>query len=363
MDNQEFNFEKFKSDIENLETTGAAKKILDDELLNRGIDWRKFYDGDVREHTGVNELLNKLNTDLVAEDLLTNTDKVSDIVNLAFINEGNKKVIDYIQGLRGKDIDKYLVYITQKLIVIEKQQSATEIGVSLLGGGIMAIGAQWAVYSIKAFKDGATLLGSIVSGVRSFGVTVAVQVVILVLVLVLIPFLVFMDKAAQLLTLIVNRTSSSINITEYYFNHGKLVQQPMDYDPDKFPQKVSINAGIKDITDKKEKFEIAYGGLMFTSKRSKALIGMMGAIRMSFNGGRSQFPDGVCLGFKVPLASGNNDCQIAFSKGQSAKDFYKKQNDHFKLGNEVKEGKRLLQTNMGNYRGGEIYMISVVQEL
>lgn len=80
-----------------------------------------------------------LNVNVTAKELAEND--VKEVANLVFANCKDNKVIDYVQAIRGDEIKKYLVYVTEKLQIAEKQTSALMIGLNIGAAGLLSIGS------------------------------------------------------------------------------------------------------------------------------------------------------------------------------------------------------------------------------
>lgn len=264
-------------------------------------------------------------------------------------------MIDYLQGLSGSEMYKYVTYLTQKLQIAEQHTSATMIAVEIGGAGVLAIGGLWLKGTIVALRAGKALLAACAAGVSSLGITAAITAIGIVIILVLIPFLIFMDKKAQMLALILNRTPYNVKMS-YYFSHGKLVAEPGELNT-LTQQWVSIGKSAK-----VENTEVCAVGIMFVSKYDYALIGVEGACKLDFEGGSSVFPNGVYIGFSVPLAIGSNSGYISWDSYSGPEDFFNKNYDNFQLTYHREEANRLIQSRVDRSDGGEPVMVAVVQD-
>lgn len=349
-----------------MDLSSALNGILEHEKKHRGIDWVAFYAGEGKEHAPVTRALRSLGLKGSAEALQrdpaaflaaqSNADDGKTIANIHLCNSPEEgQVIDYLQGLSGDEMYRYVTYLTQKLQIAEQHTNATMIAVEIGGAGIVAIGGLWLKGTIVALRAGETFLAACAAGVSSLGITAAITAINVVIILVLIPFLIFMDKKAEMLALILNRTPFNVNMS-YHFNHGKLVAEPKEMIP------LTHNWVSIEKRTKWGDTEICAAGLMFVSKRDYALIGVEGACKLEFENGSALFPNGVYIGFSVPLASGDNSGYISWDAYSGAKDFLNKNYGKFCLTHKQEDSTRLIQSRVNRPDGGEPIMVAVVQD-
>ena len=358
------------NNIKNLDTQKVINKILQYEEEKRGINWRAVFSGSNDYDEKLAEVFSQLNTELglhmdyrqfKADPIafLSNSDEVKTVANFAICNDNpDSMMLDYIQGLRKKDLGKYVVNMTQKLEFASHSTNYLEIALDVIGAGIVSVGVEWAISTVKALKTSANLIEACVAGAKALSTVSKVTAVIsLVVIVVLIPFLIFMDKKAEMMMMIINRTPDDIDIRDYYLEHGKLVAKPED--KRLTPSKIESHSILGNLLIGESK-EIAYGGIMYVTKRDAALIGVMGACKLEFSK-TTYFLDGVYLGFSTPLAQGDNCGYITAEKYDSAKDFYKKKNSDFQLEKFEDNENYHLQSCVNSTSGGEPVMIAVIQ--
>lgn len=355
------------------------RKILDFEKENYGIDWLAFYNADDTSNENIRKRFANLNIDINIDDFRENPQMLlsqvenrgrrgaekqegEPVVNLIFYNDKIKNIlkIDQLQNLSGDEIKKEIISITQKLQRIQSDWDATMIAKSLTVTGILSIGGIWGKAAATALRNGSSILASCMEGIVALESTATVvAMIVLIVVAVLIPFLLLMDKKAEMLMVVLNRTTYNLDM-ESYFKHGKMVQYPEDdiIEGDKV-KKVAILAGEKIGND----YEICYAGMIFVSKRDKALYGVEGAIKFLFDKKSETFPNGVYLGFSVPLAQGKNAGYISSDSFKSPEDFFKSKYNEFELKTQKEDSSKLLQCRIDRGSGGEPAMIAVIQDL
>ena len=354
--------EQLKSAIDTMDMKVEMAKIIEYEKEHRGVDWLAFYDGNDNEVPKVKELLSQLNLTGDVNLLRTNpnallaANEISGNANLHLANSQDGHMIDFVQNLSGSEIKKYIVYITQKMQLAEQQTSVTMIGIEIASTGVVAIGVAWLVGAIQAFRAGATISAACIAGVSGLGVTSAISAITIIIIIVLMPLFILMDKKAEMLAIILNRTGSNINMS-YFFDHGKLVGGPQELIVTE-GRYVSITKNMRE-----KDLEVCSAGLMLVSKRDKALIGVEGACKLEFERGNPAFPNSVYLGFSIPLAIGSNCCYISKDKFSSLKNFYSTK--YNKFAQESRSGNPngvYIQARVDSSSGGEVAMIAVVKE-
>ena len=354
------------------------QKILDFEKEKYGIDWLTFYNGDNSSDENIKKRFSEFDIDFDINHfrenpqyLLTCAERItgrrsaseegSSVANFTFYNSKgeNKLMIDYVQGLSGNDLKKYIVQLTQKLQMVQPDWDAMQISYTLVGIGISAIGGAWAKGTAIALKGGAKILKACAQGVSAIGgVAAVVAIVTIALAAILLPFLIFMNKTAEMLMLVLNRTDNNLQM-ESYFKHGKMVQYPEELIIEGSTSKtVSIVAG----EEMEGGYEICNAGMVFVSKRDKALYGVEGALKFTFENNSTSFPNGVYLGFSVPLAQGKNAGFISWDSYNSPEDFFKKKYDKFGLNIQQKDSSKLIQCRIDKDGGGEPAMIAIIQD-
>lgn len=355
---------ELRNELERFDAEDALYQILEHEKKHRGVDWVAFYTGTGEQDTQVSQVLSSLNLSGDVNEfrkdplafLVGNTNAENTNANLHIGNtEEDGRMIDYIQSLRGEEMRNYVVYLTQKLQLAEQHTSATMIAVDIAATGIIAIGGLWLKGTIKALIAGKKILAACAAGISSLGITAAITFIGVLVVAILIPFFIFMDKKAEMLALIINRTPQNVNMT-YYFKHGKCVSKPAELIPES--RKLVSITGCKKIDED----EICSAGLLFVSKMNKALIGVEGACKLVFEDRNTVFPSGVHIGFSVPLAAGSNSCYISWDDYASEEAFFNSNYRRFVLELEKKDSKRLIQARVSRAGGGEPVMVAVVQE-
>lgn len=354
--------------IKDMDSQKVLNEILQYEEERRGINWRAVFNGSkdfdeqltkVFSHfnteLGLNMDYHKFKTDPI--HFLSNSDDVQTVVNFSILNEPDNMMIDYVQSLRGNELAKYVLQMTPKLQFASQSTSYTSIALQVVSAGLFGVGVEWSVKSLQALETSATAIEACIAGARGLlTVSKVVAVVSLIVIVVLIPFLIFMEKSAEMMMLIINRTQEPIDIHDYYFDQGKLVAKPEDTDYSSSAHEThAIQAGkfLKNV------YEQAYVGTLYVTKRDYALIGVMGACKLEFSK-TTYFPNGVYLGFKTPLAQGDNAGFITAKKYDSAEDFYKK-SGKFQLETFEEGDKYHLQACVNSTSGGEPVMIAVIQ--
>ncbi|ACJ27730.1 hypothetical protein swp_0924 [Shewanella piezotolerans WP3] len=340
--------------LKNIDTKKLLEEVLQFEKTNRGIDWLSFYSGDRSQDHKVDRLLSGLGLKLTSSNLIESFDD-NDIPNIAISNTEDEHDLNMVCSLRGEDIKNYLVYQTKNLQLASSQGSALNMGIQVGAGGILGIGVEWGFYAAREVYRGATVRAACGIAAQSLGKVAAFNAITIVVVLALIPIFIFMDKPAEVLSLIVNRTNSTIDLKDFYFKHGKLVNKPRAREKDTL---CSIGSG-----EVIGELEFALAGFLLCSKRDSALIGMEGAVKLDFTkqSVKEKFKKPVFLGYSVPLASGKNKCIIDSVQCNSSKDFFEQEYSDFGIGNQLSDADFHLQTYMSSGSGGQPGMIAVVQ--
>lgn len=355
------------ANIKNMDRQKALNEIFQLEEKKRGINWRAVFNGSNDYDEKLTEVFSKLNEELGLNmdsrqfkanpiKFLRESDEIQTVANYSVVNEEGHMAIDYVQSLRGKDLANYVIHMTQKLEFAEQSRSYTEIGLDVAAAGLFGVGVEWTVKSFRALETSASALEACIAGARALGtLSKVIAVISLVVIVVLIPFLIFMEKKAEMLILIMNRTNEDIDIYDYYMKHGKVMAKPYDTDIERTPpESHSIIAGRY-----LKLSEAAMMGTLYVTKRDYALYGVMGACKLEFSK-PTYFPNGVYLGFKTPLAKGDNAGFITAKKYNDAEDFYNKTED-FKLETFEDTDKYHLQACVNSESGGEPVMIAIIQ--
>lgn len=361
-----FDFEKFKQSVNEIDINSSVSRILDDELNFRGIDWRKFYNGDTEACVTAEKILNKYGINISTDSLKAriNTlslDDVKEATVISLTNENGVNMIDYVQNLKGDDIKKYILKTVDNLKMAERQTSPGALAMQVYSSGITAIGTTWGAATLSAYMMGGRGLAAIIQGLTIATVATVISEIIVVLLLVFIPFLILMEKKAEIMGLLINRSSSDLKIKDMYLAHGKMVSLSSVEDKHNLKNKIFCPASARFDTGNYS-FEYAYAGFIYASKRDYALIGVEGAIQFQLINSANPCIKEFNLGFSVPLASGHNKCGISCNSYNNAQEYFEKEYNNFTDESSTSSNNMKLATRINSKKGGEVYMISTIYE-
>lgn len=311
---------------------------------------------------GISISTNELKTRALS---LTESD-IKDAPVIALTNEGDVNMIDYVQNLKGDELKKYIVKMVDTLKVAERQTTPGKLATQVYSCGIVAVGITWSMAYLSACMSGAFGLAAIIQGLTIATVATAVSAIIIVLLLVFIPFIVFMEKKAEIMGLVINRTSCDFKLKDMYLSHGKMVSISAVEDKKHLPNKIFCPACSRiEIPQNGEKYsiEFAYAGFIYASKIDYALIGVEGSLQFELVNGDTPLPNGFHIGFSVPLAAESNKCGISADCYANTKEFFEKEYDQFKTEmSKDYQNKVRLEVRVNSPSGGEVYMVSTIQD-
>lgn len=273
-------------------------------------------------------------------------------------NEDGVNMIDYVQNLQGEDLKKYIVRIVDTLKIAEQQTKPGALAAQVYSCGILAVGATWGAAVAVSYLSGAVGLQAMIGGLFAVTVSVVISAIVIGLLVVFIPFLIYMEKKAEILGFILNRTKTPLVLSDsnMYFNHGHLIAKSNVEDLKHLPNKLFSPAGehtkVKLQDGTWYEYELANIGMFYATKINYALIGVEGAFKFEFLNGNERFPNGVYLGFSVPLSSGKNKCYISWDNFSSPHEFYDENYGDFITDYTKSDSERVIHVCL-NSSGGE----------
>ncbi len=347
--------ENFNDFVANTNPEKELERILKHEKDVKGIDWLKFYDKDLAEKPKVASYLNKIGASFTADDLLGKT-KLYNLPNYGISNSSDGNFIDDVQNYRGDQIKKYT---TKMISQLQIAQNTFDVGDVISGTntifqvGIVSVGIKWAydfgrgmiigfgprrAAIVAAQELGGAFCGNMIGLLVTYGIKA------------------LLDKDAQMLAVVVNRTGNEMNFTNSYAANGKVISLPKvstgDIDSD---NKNAISAG-----EKFDDIELVQAGWINASKRDSALVGVKAAFKIELVGD-TLFKNGAYLGFSVPY-SGSNSCGCSLKQFKSSKEYLSQSSKNYSLGQEENNGSAHIQANINSKGGGQVAMIAVIQE-
>jgi hypothetical protein len=330
------------------------------EQERHGIDWMKFYAGEDLQEEAVNKRLQALGLSITAQDLASGND-VQDVPNIFITNRPGNHYINHVQGLRGEDIEKYISKTISNLQIAENtiydDLEAAAFGLAIAGIGGLAL--TWMGLTGIGLSFGWGIVGSSVAAAVQMGAFACGTLIGVVIVAVIGAFFAILNKDAQVLTLILNRTSANLNITEKYFESGKLLSEP--------EQLISVDTGYKCSISRAYKtgpYEMVNAGWLNVTKKT-GTYGVSGAIQINFEE-PSPFDKNIYLAFEIPFNHWwyLNGCDISLADYSSAKSYYKDNRSSFTTGSGIERDEgdgRLIQIYQADNEASSNYMISVIQ--
>lgn len=349
----------FVDPLKDFNLESLLKDILKTEYAKHGIDWNKFYSGEDLQENIVNKRLKDLGINTTAKKLSESSGEVGQIPNIFITNRPNNHYVDYVQGLRGSDIEKYIAKTVKNLQIAEHTIYDDLEGVvfMLALGGIGGLAVTWFGLTAIGIGFGWGVVGGAVAAAVEMGAAACATVIGAVILAAIGTIFALLNKDAQVLTLILNRTNSNLNITGKYFEHGKLLSEPeavISIDTD---ERCSVLAALK-----QGPYEMVNAGWLNVTKNT-GMYGVSGAIDMEFEK-PSDFNNNVYLGFEVPYShiSDNNGCNVSLTSYNDAKSYYKSNRKNFSsTGITVNEGDKAIQVYSADKNSSSNSMIAVFQ--
>ena len=238
------------------------------------------------------------------------------------------------QDAKGGEIKDLIVNLVRNFQVMANDDVRMIVkickGISLFGFGLYGL---WQVYKtlqgVVVITEAAESY-AILEGLLQVGVAVIKLGITLVIIGVLV-ILIFMEKAAAGLMVIVNDTDEDLVLEDITSTHGKVIGIFKE-NPDKDNPQPIIPKKLPPITDPKTNKAAIEGailaGFFAVSKRDSALIGPRGALK--FRATKS-FPQGAYLGWEVPLSEGSNRLHVSATYNDSVSKFSDDTDDGGKL--------------------------------
>ncbi|RDH41431.1 hypothetical protein [Zooshikella ganghwensis] len=220
--------DNFLNESVNITSVKDSEKLVDDilnsELVNHGVDWRRFYAGKKEEQSSVDSYLSKFNLPFKASDILDG----KALIKLSQQGSTSAEVIsgrqaDHISGYHGDQIKSFCLTRADHYHQIKDAANSgsffNTIG-TMLSSGIFSFGIRGGKATAHALKSGATAVHAIVAGIAALGGLEAVGVIVTAMFVVLwVVALIF--SRASILTAFINRTNSAILLDEIYIEHGE----------------------------------------------------------------------------------------------------------------------------------------------
>ena len=181
--------------------------------------------------------------------------------------------------------ERYLVHLFMKL--------------GLFGFGAMAVHAVWKC--LKIFDTATSIAEVIVEvGIRTIQFAIAVFVLAI-----LVPIFIYAMKDAAGVMVVINDTFEDMNLEALTATHGKITGVFKEKNDKSPPLPIIPKREKPAYNDKGIKMNngAVYGGFFVFRKRDSALIGTQGAFKF---GVTADYPDGVFVGWEVPLSQGKN---------------------------------------------------------
>ncbi len=338
-----------------LPTKEALKRIWAHEKKVRGIDWLAAEKGGpkalrtavAKAQSWLDEQARKLSTEEIetakSMGVLNAEHRVPDISRAFFdtMADGtpepvpfpddapsfvvwgwNEQTVANYQAARGDDVEKEITNLIANFQVLE-QSDDVGIAVACVGMGIFgfaAAGIQAALGILGAVAqiNAAVSAYAVLQGLTVVGVNLVVLSIAIVVIAVLIPLIIFMLKDAMGLFVIVNNTTSDLIMDGITFTSGKCIsgfkRDAAADDPKAIiPQVFEIYNPELDETIKS-----ISAGFFGVRKRDNALVGTQGALSFAAT---DEYPDGVYLGWEVPLSQGSNRQLVSATYTGTLSDF------------------------------------------
>lgn len=348
----------FTDPIKEVNLNQLLQDILNVEYEKHGIDWRKFYSGEDLQSDKVNKYLKSLGLSATAKDLAQGNN-VDEIPNIFITNRPDNHYVDYVEKLRGSEIEKYIAKMVSSLQIAEKTiyDDLEGAAFTLAIGGIGGLAVTWMGLTGIGLSFGWGVVGSSVAAAASMGAAACGTLIGVVIVAAVGALFAIMNKDAQVLTLILNRTDANLNITGKYFKSGKLLSEPEAIISIDRGDKCSILAAIKE-----GPYEMVNAGWLNVTKKT-GVFGVSGAIKMDFEA-PSPFDENVYLGFEVPYShvSYNNGCDISLGNYKNTEAYYNAHHKSFSTnGVQRSEADHSIQVYQADKNASSNSMIAVVQ--
>lgn len=326
--------------FENSTPKELLRRILQHEKDYRGIDWeRDFFDTNGREKEGfvknvLDQSLQKVADQFGPIQGLGSNLYVPDNANLLDVLGFQKDALKSISGLKGEKLKIYLLELLNNLQQVEKELQNGSVNWDLVGKLMTAVGAIWTgkefVAAVMTAWTGEVTFGAALKIALGMGtMTAAATAAIVIVVIVLIAFVIFMVKDAREYSLVINDTDYELRMSEIYRHNGKVDILPTT---DKVTGTIAIPP--RDLSNPKKAI---FGGIFGLRKRTGALYGAEGVIKLDIYNNNKKYPNSSYLGYVVPLTSwfgGPNSCFVKCSVGDiTAKAFFNKYEKDLEKGN------------------------------
>lgn len=194
----------------------------------------------------------------------------------------------------GEDIEHLIQETLDGLERLQDMTDPNDTAAQILYTGLMAVGSTMMVPTVQDYLATGIEAAATLAGVEAATVGVVVGVAVIIVLSVLIPFIYFMDKPAQSVTFVINKSIKEYAFKDDYCVHGKRVLYTESVDG-------AIIFNPNDVSENRYA-----GGLYSYCKRDEALIGSQAAFKLECGS------DTFCIGVKEPL---NGDSGIGLYTG------------------------------------------------
>lgn len=234
----------------------------------------------------------------------------------------SEETVAKYQAARGDDVEKYITNLVRNFQVMEQSD---DVGITricmeagVIGFGLVGITAALNIIRTLSALTEATEAYAILEGVVEVGVNIIKLGVSVVILAILVPLMILMAKDAFGLFVIVNNSNEDLDMNAIEFTHGKCVAGFKENASADNPQ--AIIPKIFEIYNPKlqKTVKSMSAGFLGVRKRDNALIGTQGALSFASN---SNYPDGIFLGWEVPLSIGDNRLLVSANYTGSVSDF------------------------------------------
>lgn len=240
----------------------------------------------------------------------------------------NEERVAKYQKARGGDVKKYITNLVRSFQVMEQSD---DVGITkicmeagIVGFGIVGITAAFNIIRTLAILSEATEAYAVLEGLITVGVNVIKLGISIVILAILIPLMILMAKDALGLFVIVNNTNEDLKMNAITFTHGKCISG-FKSDAEADNPKAIVPKIFEIYNPKLDKtIKSIAAGFLGVRKRDNALIGVRGALSFESN---KNYPDGVFVGWEVPLAIGDNRLLVSATYKGSVSSFSDKTGD------------------------------------
>lgn len=269
----------------------------------------------------------------------------------------NPEVLAIIKSYTGEAVLTYLKTLTKRFEQITTSTSPGMVAVTLLSGGLVALGAQagYGAWVNRALG----MRAAAIAGVRSVGMATVVSIAAVTLAM-FILWLIF-DNQKNVLGLVINESDNDLIVRNYgmitqeiYMESGSMKNFMIDQESLGSP-KVQIKGGYTDPDDPAESFH--FGGIYFADKK----VGFYGAegvfVLTPRKGGER-----IAIMFASPYHADNGtNMKILNPSETELKKVYKDLYGSRKVNYSHRSGRISLQSHINSNRGGNVGNIAVIK--